>query len=165
MRLITTICLFILFFETKAQTVSIWMKDGFLKEFAVSEVDSLVFNNSNNMEQARIEIESFLKRWNKAMIEADTVTLNDMMDDEIQLHHITGAAQTKQEWLAEVGSGSMEYHKIEMRNVAVDIMSSGKAKVSFTSIITATIWGAYGTWTLNVGMTLEKRNGNWIRTE
>ena len=87
------------------------------------------------------------------------------MDDGIILRHITGMTQTKREWLEEVASGSMKYHKIEKRNVKVSLNADGSVNVSFTSVITATIWGSYGTWTLNGTMLLVKRNGKWIRTE
>ncbi len=73
--------------------------------------------------------------------------------------------QTKREWLEEVASGSMKYHKIEKRDVVVTSNSDGSASVSFTSVITATIWGSYGTWTLSGTMRLVKRSGRWIRVE
>lgn len=117
------------------------------------------------MEQLKKELEQFLDDWNDAMIAADTVRLGTMMDDGIILRHITGMTQTKHEWLEEVASGSMKYHKIEKRDVVVTSNSDGSASVSFTSVITATIWGSYGTWTLSGTMQLVKRNGRWIRVE
>ena len=117
------------------------------------------------MEQLKKEIEQFLDDWNDAMIAADTVRLGAMMDDGIILRHITGMTQTKHEWLEEVASGSMKYHKIEKRDVVVTSNSDGSASVSFTSVITATIWGSYGTWTLSGTMRLVKRNGRWIRVD
>lgn len=112
------------------------------------------------------EIERFLDEWNDAMVAADTVRLGAMMDDGIILRHISGMTQTKGEWLEEVASGSMKYHKIEKRDVVVTPDADvGRATVSFTSVITATIWGSHGTWTLHGTMLLEKRNGHWIRVE
>ena len=117
------------------------------------------------MEKINQEIEQFLDDWNAAMIAADTVRLGAMMDDGIILRHITGMTQTKREWLEEVASGSMKYHKIEKRDVVVTSNSDGSASVSFTSVITATIWGSYGTWTLSGTMRLVKRSERWIRVE
>ena len=111
------------------------------------------------------EIERFLDDWNDAMVAADTVRLGVMMDDGIILRHISGMTQTKDEWLEEVASGSMKYHKIEKRDVKVTPEAEGRASVSFTSVITASIWGSYGTWTLHGKMSLEKRNGRWVRVE
>lgn len=111
------------------------------------------------------EIERFLDEWNDAMVAADTARLGAMMDDGIILRHISGMTQTKGEWLEEVASGSMKYHKIEKRDVVVTPEVANQASVSFTSVITATIWGSYGTWTLHSKMLLEKRIGRWIRVE
>lgn len=88
-----------------------------------------------------------------------------MMDNGIILRHITGMTQTKREWLEEVASGSMKYHKIEKRDVVMTSNSDGSASVSFTSVITATIWGSYGTWTLSGTMRLVKRSGRWVRVD
>lgn len=111
------------------------------------------------------EIERFLDGWNDAMIAADTTRLGDMMDDNIILRHISGMTQTKSEWLEEVASGSMNYHKIEKRDVKVSPKSESRTGISFTSVITATIWGSHGTWTLHGEMLLERRNGQWVRVE
>ena len=165
-RLLTTISCMLLVCACEAQTMRVWMKDGTERQFAVSEIDSVTFSEEGtNMEQIKQEIEQFLDEWNDAMIAADTVRLGAMMDDGVILRHITRMTQTKREWLEEVASGSMKYHKIEKRDVVVTSNSDGSASVSFTSVITATIWGSYGTWTLSGTMRLVKRNGRWIRTE
>lgn len=165
-KLLTTICCMLLVCACEAQTMRVWMKDGTERQYAVSEIDSVTFSKEEvSMEQLKKEIEHFLDEWNDAMIAADTVRLGAMMDDGIILHHITGMTQTKREWLEEVASGSMKYHKIEKRDVVVTSNSDGSASVSFTSVITATIWGSYGTWTLSGTMRLVKRNGRWIRIE
>ena len=144
----------------------VWMKDGSERQFAVGEIENVTFSEKEaSMEQIKQEIEQFLDDWSAAMIAADIVKLGAMMDDGIILRHITGMTQTKREWLEEVASGSMKYHKIERRDVVLTSNSDGSASVSFTSVITATIWGSYGTWTLNGTMRLVKRSGRWIRVE
>ena len=165
-KLLTTICCMLLVCACEAQTMRVWMKDGSERQFAVREIESVTFSKEEmSMEQLKKEIEHFLDEWNDAMISADTVRLGAMMDDGIILRHITGMTQTKSEWLEEVASGSMKYHKIEKRDVVVTSNSDGSASVSFTSVITATIWGSYGTWTLSGTMRLVKRNGRWIRID
>ncbi len=165
-KLLSTICCMLLVCACEAQTMRLWMKDGSERQFAVCEIVSVTFSEEEtSMEQLKTEIEQFLDDWNAAMIAADTVRLGAMMDDDIILRHITGMTQTKREWLEEVASGSMKYHKIEKRDVVVTSNSDGSASVPFTSVITATIWGSYGTWTLSGTMRLVKRSGRWIRVE
>ena len=64
-----------------------------------------------------------------------------------------------------MASGSMDYHKIEQRDVNIQFINSETADVSFTSVITATIWGSYGTWTLHNTMRLARINGRWVRVK
>lgn len=165
-KLLSTICCMLLVCACEAQTMRVWMKNGSERQFAVSEIESVTFSEEEtSMDRIKQDIEQFLDDWNAAMIAADTVRLGAMMDDGIILRHITGMTQTKREWLEEVASGSMKYYKIEKRDVVVTSNSDGSASVSFTSVITATIWGSYGTWTLSGTMRLVKRSGRWIRTK
>ena len=120
-------------------------------------------NSGDDMDKARVEIRQFLDEWRKAMIDADTVKLGSMLADDIILRHITGQTQTKQEWLDEVAGGSMNYHEIEQRDVNIEFVNNEIADVSFTSIITATIWGSRGTWTLHSTMRLARINSHWLR--
>lgn len=122
-------------------------------------------NSDTDMEKARVEILQYLSEWCKAMVDADTEKLGSMMADDIILRHITGQTQTKQEWLDEVGSGSMDYHEIEQRDVNIQFVDNTTADVSFTSVIRATIWGSNGTWTLHNTMRLARINGHWIRVK
>lgn len=132
-KLLTTICFTLLVCACEAQTMRVWMKDGSERQFAVSEIERVTFSEEEtSMEQLKKEIEQFLDDWNDAMIAADTVRLGTMMDDGIILRHITGMTQTKREWLEEVASGSMKYHKIEKRDVVVTSNSDSSASVSFT---------------------------------
>lgn len=122
-------------------------------------------NSDTDMEKARVEILQYLSEWCKAMVDADTEKLGSMMADDIILRHITGQTQTKQEWLDEVSSGSMDYHEIEQRDVNIQFVDNTTADVSFTSVIRATIWGSNGTWTLHNTMRLARINGHWIRVK
>ena len=122
-------------------------------------------DSDNDMEKAREEILQYLSGWCNAMVDADTGKLGRMLADDIILRHITGQTQTKQEWLDEVSGGSMDYHKIEQRDVNIKFINSETADISFTSIITATIWGGSGTWTLHNTMRLARINGRWIRVK
>lgn len=111
------------------------------------------------------EVNQYLDCWNVAMVSADTAALAAMMDEAIVLHHLSGATQTRSEWLAEVQSGTMRYHNVEKRDVRIRQEEDGSIKVRFTSIITATIWGSRGTWTLHPIMRLVRKDGRLVRVE
>ncbi len=110
------------------------------------------------------EIEAYLDVNNKAMVEKDTATLGSLMSDNLVLHHMSGQAESKQDWLKEIATGSMQYHKIRKENLKVQFNDNNtRCHLTCTSVITATIWGMHGTWNMPVSMTLEKRNGKWVR--
>ena len=110
------------------------------------------------------EIEAYLDVHNRAMTGKDTATLSSLMADDLVLHHMSGQAESKQDWLKEIASGSMQYHKIQKKDVRICFYADKtRARVKCTSVITATIWGMNGTWNVPVDMMLEKRSGRWIR--
>ena len=111
------------------------------------------------------EVNHYLDRWNAAMVAADTASLAAMMDEAIVLRHLSGATQTRGEWLADVKAGKMKYHHVEKSDVRIRQEKDGSVTVRFTSVVTATIYGSRGTWTLHPTMRLVHRNGQWIRTE
>lgn len=111
------------------------------------------------------EVDRYLDRWNAAMVAADTASLAAMMDEAIVLRHLSGATQTRSEWLADVKAGKMKYHHVEKSDVRIRQEKDGSITVRFTSVVTATIYGSRGTWTLHPTMRLVHRNGLWIRTE
>ncbi|MBQ6729382.1 MAG: nuclear transport factor 2 family protein [Bacteroidales bacterium] len=111
------------------------------------------------------EVNQYLDCWNAAMVSADTAALAAMMDEAIVLRHLSGATQTRSEWLADVQSGTMRYHNVEKRDVRIRQEEDGSIKVRFTSIITATIWGSRGTWTLHPIMRLVRKDGRLVRVE
>lgn len=111
------------------------------------------------------EVDRYLDRWNAAMVAADTASLAVMMDEAIVLRHLSGATQTRSEWLADVKADKMKYHHLEKSDVRIRQEKDGSITVRFTSVVTATIYGSRGTWTLHPTMRLVHRNGQWIRTE
>ena len=142
--------------ESARTTVENWLKRLGLDKESTGQ------NDDYDMEQVKQEIEQWLTEWGQAMVDADTAKLSSMMADDIVVRHITGRTQTKREWLDEVASGSMDYHEIHYRDVEVNVIDRNNAELSYTSVITATIWGGYGTWTLQGSGRLARRNGKWI---
>ena len=140
----------------------------------------------NNREEAKNTVTNFIKDLNidfsgsdeksdeqalkevytrrlKAMVEQDTATLAELMDDNLILRHITGATQTKQEWLDDIAAGNMYYININNTKFSVAI-NGNRAEIEHTNIIEALIYGSHGTWTLSGTSYYEKRDGKWIWT-
>ena len=114
---------------------------------ACSKEDDLP-HDPNNVEQEneimteeQQAITSMIEKRNKAMIDKDIETMNSLMADDLILVHITGATQTKQEWLAEIANDTMRYFDIEMQNMSITVNDS-QAIATYTSIIDARILGS-----------------------
>lgn len=115
-----------------------------------------------DMTQEEQEIIASLDRWCRAMIDRDVETLGSLMADDLILVHITGATQTKQEWLDEIAAETMRYYSIERQNQSIEV-TGDRAIARYTSVIDARIWGSRGTWRLNTTMYMTKVGDNWIR--
>lgn len=97
---------------------------------------------------------------NQAMLAKDTTTIDRLTADAFTLTHITGYKQSKDEWLNHIKTDKMQYHKIDEQSVQVAINGKradivGKAKTR------ATIWGANGTWNLQLHYQAVKTDGAW----
>ena len=118
----------------------------------VEEVDAM------NDEQ---EVLAVLYERCEAMVNKDIDTLDRLMDDDIILTHITGATQTKWEWLNCIENETMRYYDIEVVNPVVSV-SGNSATLEYTSVLDARIYGSRGTWTLSGSAYLEKIDDVWV---
>lgn len=117
--------------------------------------------SGNVTEKDKEEITAFLERRNKAMIDRDIETLDAMMADDLVLVHMSGATQSKQEWLDEIAAETMRYYAMEIQNLTINV-ENDTATVSYLSIIDARIWGSRGTWRMNSSLTLTRTADGWI---
>ncbi len=95
------------------------------------------------------------------MIAKDLKSLNQLLDKDFTLTHITGYLQPKSEWLKEIETESMKYYSFQPIKREVEI-NGNKAKVIQQNILDARIWGTRNNWHLQQVFQLEKRNGDWI---
>jgi hypothetical protein len=97
----------------------------------------------------------------RAMVAGDADALGELLAADFTLVHMTGYRQPKAEWLADVRSGAMTYHAMADVDVSVDV--SGDAPVVTARTRTAaTIWGASGTWPLQLRITFKRAGSSWI---
>ena len=99
----------------------------------------------------------------RAMVAGDADALGDLLADDFVLVHMTGYRQPKAQWLADVRSGAMSYHSMTDVDVSVDV--SGHAPVVTARTRTAaTIWGASGTWPLQLRISFAYDGTAWVAT-
>lgn len=95
------------------------------------------------------------------MIARDTAAMNNILDKNYTLTHMTGYVQPKAEWFDEVQKESMKYYSAKEVSFSVK-MKGDKADVIVQNMVDARIWGSRNTWRLQQKMQLEKRNAKWI---
>lgn len=108
--------------------------------------------------------EQLYRALNAAMLKRDTAAIAQLTTADFTLTHITGYRQTRREWLQHIDSGKMRYLNIQEHSVQGSATESG-ARVIGRSLVTADIWGAHGTWPLQLDYELVQENrrlrGGW----
>jgi hypothetical protein len=99
----------------------------------------------------------------RGMVAGDADARGALLADDFTLVHMTGYRQPRAEWLADVRAGAMTYHSMEDVDVSVDV--SGDAPVVTARTRTAaTIWGASGTWPLQLRISFAHDGTAWVVT-
>jgi hypothetical protein len=96
-----------------------------------------------------------------AMVGANVDALRDLLAPEFTLTHMTGYLQSKAEWLDDIDTGQMTYHSI--RNVEIaTVAEADEVSLTARSHTHATIWGAKGTWPLQLRITFTHTHAGWV---
>ncbi len=95
-----------------------------------------------------------------AMTDGDTNVLDDLLDDDFTLTHITDYPQAKGEWLAQMRSGQFRYHDVEERST--DVHVDGDAARLVGRVVTdATVYGTRADWRLQLVIDYVLRREVW----
>ncbi len=96
----------------------------------------------------------------KGMITSDLDLLKQVIVPEANLYHITGAKQTRDEWLKQIELGRMQY--FGSREILLQATVNGnEATVISRNQLDARIYGFRNTWPLESREKLRKIDGKW----
>jgi Domain of unknown function (DUF4440) len=96
-------------------------------------------------------------RW---MVEGRTDRLAELLADNYTAIHIDGYQQDKAEWLDQIDSGRMSYDAVREESAVVEIKGE-TAVLTAQALVTATIYGARGTWPLKSVTRYVRGDGTW----
>ncbi|MFF2131240.1 nuclear transport factor 2 family protein [Streptomyces olivochromogenes] len=96
-----------------------------------------------------------------AMVEGDTQSLDDLLDDGFFLTHMTGYVQPKAEWLAQMRAGQFVYHSIDEVDTALDI-DGGTARLTVRTKTDAKVYGSRADWRLLLATDYARGGDAWI---
>jgi hypothetical protein len=117
------------------------------------------------MSQAQeAELVAVYREMYRGMVEQDIDLLDELLDDEYTLEHMTGYVQPKREWLQHIASGRMRYHSEQETSTTVTV-TGGTAVLVGRSVVDATIWGGRGTWRLQLTTRYEQRDRQWLAVD
>jgi hypothetical protein len=110
-------------------------------------------------------IEALYKQMYRAMVEKDTVTLDEVHSDEFVLTHMTGMRQPKQEYIRAIADGTLNYYSAEHNQMDIRV-SGNNATLTGRSRVSAAVFGCgRHTWRLQLTFHLVKRGGRWLFTD
>ena len=130
------------------------------KEKVENWIDSLSLKMEANMEN---EILDRYKLMEQAMVDANIDILNEVILDGTTFRHMSGKVQTKEEYLNDIKTGSLDYQAYTIENEKITIDGDDayiKAKVT----LTANAYGAQGSWPFNVNAHMKRIKGIWYYT-
>ena len=100
---------------------------------------------------------------NKAMVDKDIVTLNQILEPTMQLTHMTGYVQPKLEWIDQIQNGQMKYFSSVEENIKDIKIDGNHASLIGQNKVKASIWGSgVATWPLQMKVNFTKVDGKWI---
>ena len=98
----------------------------------------------------------------QAMVSADHNALRALVEDGTPFVHMSGAVQSKEEFISEVG-GPLTYFHSDSHIKRVDI-DGDWAVVAARTALTARAYGAEGTFPISTNQDFHKVDGRWLRS-
>lgn len=124
--------------------------------------------NDKTMDEKDVkqQITMLYEQMYRLMIDKDVKALGKMLSDDFELVHMTGMHQPKAVYLKSIANGTLNYYKSETDNIIFDSISENKVIIrGQTRVLAAVFGGGKYTWPLQLKISLEKVNGEWIMTK
>ena len=109
------------------------------------------------------EIYIVWRQINDAMIAKDKNRLDQLYSDDRKFVHMSGKTQSKQEYLAEIMDGTLNYYQTDLRDIEIHV-DGNSAELDATSLFKAKVYGMSGTFPMHTTARFTKIDGRWICT-
>ena len=111
------------------------------------------------------QIEALYKQMYRAMVEKDTVTLDELHADEFVLTHMTGMRQSKTQYIRAIANGTLNYYSAEHEQMDIRVSGNNATLTGRSRVSAAVFGGGRHTWRLQLTFHLVKRDGKWLFTD
>ena len=121
---------------------------------------SIILNEKLDSSQQEV-LERF-KEFLEAIIEKDDEKLDEIMDDNYILTHMSGKRQTKGQYINEIMDGTLNYYKSRIIHPKISILEENHSRLIADVELDAKVYGIKGTWTLNTDVSMKKIDNKWF---
>ena len=108
-----------------------------------------------------IKLTSTLKEFHKALVDNNTVSVNQQTDKALSYGHSNGWIETKADMIKNLETGYMNYNSIKEDSIQV-MMNGAMANVRFVADINATLNGNTNSFRLKVLEVWVKKGKRWL---
>lgn len=112
------------------------------------------------MGEDQSKILAVYQKIDEAMVNKDTATLEEILDENYILVHMSGYSQRKEEWLNQIEDEQMRYFKTMPQKTTVTI-NGNIAVLRCSTKLDARIYGMRNIWSMILTMHFEKRGDYW----
>lgn len=101
----------------------------------------------------------------QAMIAKDTEVLEQLLDEDFVLIHMTGMRQSKREFIWAIKNGTLNYYSSVDSEIAINDFDSKAFIIGKSRVNVAVFGGCRRTWPLQLDIDLVKKVNEWKITE
>ena len=110
-------------------------------------------------------IRALYRQYWQYMIEKNLAGLRAILAEDYSLTHMTGLRQSREEFLAQLQSGTFNYYAAQHDGIEVTIRGEKSAAMIGKSRVLAAVYGGgKHSWKLRGDFTLRKEHGSWKLT-
>ena len=107
------------------------------------------------------QIEALYREMYQAMVDKDTVKLNQIHADNFVLTHMSGMRQSKQVYIQSIANGTLNYYSAEHEQMNIKISGNTAILTGRSRVNAAVFGGGRHTWRLQLSFQLVKLDGHW----
>ena len=107
------------------------------------------------------QIEALYREMYQAMVDKDTLKLNQIHSDKFVLTHMTGMRQSKQIYIQSIANGTLNYYSAEHEQMDIKISGNTAILTGRSRVNAAVFGGGRHTWRLQLSFQLVKLDGHW----
>lgn len=140
------------------------MKRSFLVKTLLCLTIALVINLQKPFAQnskSMTEVTNVVEQLRKAMVDADTVTLDKLTAAELSYGHSSGKVQTKKEFISDLATGASDFVSIDLTEQTIKIVGNTATVRHILSAVTNDKGKGAGTVKLGILLVWVKNKAQW----